>query len=76
MNWMQMKANIMAWEDKIVKVCPVKIMLTVFMVVILWQLTSIKKELGLTKRKLRSLDVSWEISDIQSTVDDIKRNMN
>ena len=76
MNWIQMKASILAREDKIVKACPVKIVLVVFMIVILWQLSSINEELRLIKRELRSLDVSWEISDIQSTVNDIQRNMN
>ncbi len=85
MNWKQMKTNIVAWESRMVEVYPLKIILAVCMIVILWQLSSIRKEF---RKELRRVD--WEVStinsevssieytvnNIESTVDDIQRNMN
>ena len=70
MNWKQMKADIVAWEEKMAKGYPVKIILAICLLVILWQLNSTRKELRTTKREL--WNVSWQVDNIESTVSDIE----
>lgn len=70
MDWKQMTANIVAWEEKVSKLYPLKIVFAVCVILILWQLSSIKEELRSVKRELR--DVSWVVSDIESDVSNIE----